>query len=92
MTKIPFRELCGKSIIGNMGGIIGKVTDVVFDENTGKIISLDIEPSENSPIPSSDEYYKLIPFKIVLGIKDVVVIDESKINSVKIISKEEEEE
>ncbi|HID47338.1 MAG TPA: hypothetical protein EYH15_01420 [Methanothermococcus okinawensis] len=89
MVKIPFKELCGKSIVGNMGGILGKVKDVVFDESTGKIISLDIEPSENSPIPASDEYYKLIPYKIVLGVKDVVVVDESKINSIKIISKEE---
>jgi len=91
MTKIPFRELYGKSIIGNMGGIIGKVVDVIFDENTGRIISLDIEPSENSPIPFSDEYYKLIPFDIVLGVKDVVVIDESKLESIKLISKEKEE-
>ncbi|WP_292460617.1 PRC-barrel domain-containing protein [Methanothermococcus sp.] len=86
-NKIPFRTLYGKSIVGNMGSIIGKVTDVVIDENTGKIISLDVEPSDQSPIPPSDDCYKLIPYKIVLAIRDVVVIDESKINKVKIISK-----
>ena len=91
MSKIPFKELCGKSIIGDQGGVIGRVTDVVFDEDTGKIISLDFEPSENSPIPSSEEYYKLIPFTIVKGIKDVVIIEEDKIDCIKIISKEEGE-
>ena len=89
--QIPFRELCGKSIVGNMGGILGKVKDVIFDENTGKIISLDMEPSENSPIyqHSSKGCYTLVPYKIVLGIKDVVVVDESKLDSIKIIEKEE---
>lgn len=85
--KISFRELSGKSIVGNKGGIIGTVTDVIFDENTGKIISLDIEPSEQSPISPSEDCYKLIPYRIVLAIKDVVIIDESKINSIKIIDK-----
>ena len=85
--KISFRELSGKSIVGNMGGIIGTVTDVVFDENTGKILSLDIEPSEQSPIPPSEDCYRLIPYRIVLAIKDVVIIDESKINTIKIIDK-----
>ena len=85
--KVSFRELSGKSIVGNMGGIIGTVTDVVFDENTGKILSLDIEPSEQSPIPPSEDCYRLIPYRIVLAIKDVVIIDESKINSIKIIDK-----
>ncbi|HIP17659.1 MAG TPA: hypothetical protein EYG76_05130 [Methanothermococcus okinawensis] len=86
-TKISFKELIGKSIIGNMGGIIGTVTDVVFDENTGKILSLDIEPSEQSPIPPSGDCYRLIPYRIVLAIKNVVVVDESKINSIKIIDR-----
>ena len=86
-TKIPFKKLYGKSIVGNMGSIIGTVVDVVFDENTGKLISFDIEPSEQSPIPPSDDCYRLIPYRIVLAIRDVVVIDETKINKVKIISK-----
>ena len=86
-TKIPFKKLCGKSIVGNMGSVIGTVIDVVFDENTGKLISFDIEPSEQSPIPPSDDCYRLIPYRIVLAIRDVVVIDETKINKVKIISK-----
>ncbi|HIQ32251.1 MAG TPA: hypothetical protein EYH55_02070 [Methanothermococcus okinawensis] len=90
-NKIPFRQLCGKSIVGNMGGILGKVRDVIFDENTGKIISLDMEPSENSPIyeQSSKGCYTLVPYKIVLGIKDVVVVDENRLNCIKIIEKEE---
>lgn len=86
-TKIPFKRLVGKSVVGNMGSVIGEVLDVVYDETTGKLISLDIEPSEYSPIPPSDEYYKLIPYRIVLAVKDVVVIDESKITKVKLVSK-----
>ena len=86
-TKIPFKKLCGKSIVGNMGSVIGTVIDVVFDENTGKLISFDIEASDQSPIPPSDDCYRFIPYRIVLAIRDVVVIDETKINKVKIISK-----
>ena len=85
--KISFRELSGRSIIGNKGGIIGTVTDVIFDENTGKIVSLDIEPSEQSPIPQSEGCYHLVPYRIVLAIKNVIIIDESKVNTIKKIDK-----
>ncbi|AEF95646.1 PRC-barrel domain-containing protein [Methanotorris igneus] len=77
--KMPIRALFGRSIVGNLGSIIGTVEDIIIDEETGKVISLSVEPSPQSPIPPNDENYTLIPFKIVNAIKDVVVIDESKI-------------
>lgn len=86
-TKISFKKLYGKSVVGDGGSILGNIVDIVFDENTGKLSHFDIDPSEQSPIPPSNDCYKLIPYRIVLAVRDVVVIYESKITNVKIVSK-----
>ncbi len=88
-TKMVFKRLHGRTVVGNMGSVLGTVKDIIFDENTGKMTHIDIEPSEQSPIPPTEDCYKLIPYKIVVAIKDVVVIDESKITKIKIVNKEE---
>ncbi|ABO35033.1 PRC-barrel domain protein [Methanococcus maripaludis C5] len=79
--KLSFKSLNGRSIVGSLGSIIGTVDDIVIDEKTGRIISLNVEPSEQSPISPSSENYTFVPYRTVSAIRDVVVIDESKINA-----------
>jgi sporulation protein YlmC with PRC-barrel domain len=76
MEKMPAKLLFERSIIGSKGKIIGKVKDVVFDEKIGRLVSLEVEPAENSPIMIEAGKNVLIPYKLVMAIKDVVVIDE----------------
>ncbi|MEO2117576.1 MAG: PRC-barrel domain-containing protein [Methanocaldococcus sp.] len=84
MEKMPAKLLFGRSIVGNLGSVIGTVKDVIFDEKLGKLVSLEVEPSENSPIKIEEGRNVLIPYKIVVSVKDVVVIDEKCLNKVNI--------
>ncbi|MDK2791003.1 MAG: hypothetical protein PWP15_1512 [Methanothermococcus sp.] len=77
--KTSFKALRGRSIVGNLGSIIGNVDDIVIDEKTGRLISLSVELSDQSPILPSEGNYALLPYRAVTSVKDVVVIDESKI-------------
>ncbi|ENN96139.1 PRC-barrel domain protein [Methanocaldococcus villosus KIN24-T80] len=76
MKKLPAKIIFGKNIVGNLGSVLGRVVDIVFDEKIGKIVSLEVEPEEGSPIDIADGKNVFIPYKAVIAIKDVVVIDE----------------
>ncbi|ACV24136.1 PRC-barrel domain-containing protein [Methanocaldococcus fervens] len=82
MEKMPARLLFERNVVGNMGSILGKVKDVIFDERIGRLVSLEVEPTENSPIEEGKNV--LIPYRIVTAIKDVVVVDEKSLNKVNI--------
>ncbi|CAB3288736.1 PRC domain-containing protein [Methanocaldococcus lauensis] len=82
--KMPAKLLFGRNVIGNMGSIIGVVRDIIFDEKIGKLVSLEIEPSENSPINVEEGKCVLIPYRLVTAVKDVFVIDEKNLNNVTI--------
>ncbi|XRO76162.1 PRC-barrel domain-containing protein [Methanocaldococcus sp. 10A] len=84
MEKIPAKLLFERNVIGNMGSVIGKVKDIIFDEKVGKLVSLEIEPVEHSPVYIEEGKNVLIPYKIVVAVKDVVVIDEKCLNRVNI--------
>ena len=73
---MPAKLLFDRSIIGNKGSVVGKVKDVVFDEKIGRLVSLEVEPAENSPVMIEAGKNVLIPYKLVVAIKDVVVVDE----------------
>ena len=84
MEKMPAKLLFGRIIVGNMGSAIGKVKDVIFDDKIGRLVSLEVEPAEHSPIMIEEGKNVLIPYKLVVAIKDVVVIDETNLNRVNI--------
>lgn len=77
--KTSFKALRGKSIVGNLGSIIGNVDDIVIDEKTGRLISLSVELSDQSPIPPTEGNDTLLHYRTVTSVKDVIVVDESKI-------------
>ena len=84
MEKMPAKLLIDRSIIGSKGKIIGKVKDIVFDEKIGKLVSLEVEPVENSPVMIEAGKNVLIPYKLVKSIEDVVIVDEDGLKRVHI--------
>ncbi|WP_456472771.1 PRC-barrel domain-containing protein [Methanocaldococcus sp.] len=81
MDRIPWNLLDGKRVIGNLGSIIGDVTNVVFDEKDGRILFFEIEPVEGSILDIEEGKKVLIPFKLVYSVRDVVVINEELLES-----------
>ncbi|ACX72788.1 PRC-barrel domain protein [Methanocaldococcus vulcanius M7] len=84
MERMPAKLLFERTVIGNKGSVMGKVKDIVFDEKVGRLVSLEIEPSEHSPVMREEGKNVLLPYKLVVAIKDVVVIDESNLNRINI--------
>lgn len=74
------KQLGGKRIITNKGEEIGRLTDIMIDESTGKIESFLIEPSNDSKLvrdlPKRDKMIE-VPFKSVFAVSDVIVVDET---------------
>ncbi|WP_457611872.1 PRC-barrel domain-containing protein [Methanocaldococcus sp.] len=81
MDRIPWNLLDGKRVIGNLGSIIGDVTNIVFDEKDGRILFFEIEPVEGSILDIEEGKKVLIPFKLVYSVRDVVVINEELLES-----------
>ncbi|MCS3900438.1 PRC-barrel domain-containing protein [Methanococcus voltae] len=75
--KLSFKSLCGRSIVGDHGSIVGVVNDLVIDEKTGRLVSLNVEVSEQSAIYKKEPSV-FIPYRTVSAVRDVVVVDESK--------------
>ncbi len=74
------KQLGGKRIITNKGEEIGRLSDILIDETTGKIEAFLIEPNNASKIAKNlmkHEGLGMIPFKAVFAVSDVIVVDES---------------
>ncbi|MEM3412075.1 MAG: PRC-barrel domain-containing protein [archaeon] len=74
------RQLGGKKVITNKGEEIGRVSDILVDDKTGKIEGLLIEPHKDTKIGKELQKYEklgLVPYKSVFAVSDVVVVDES---------------
>jgi sporulation protein YlmC with PRC-barrel domain len=74
------RQLGGKKVITNKGEEIGRLSDMVIDEKTGRLESLLLEPNSDSKLAKnlvSKEGLVEIPYKAVFAVSDVIVVDES---------------
>jgi sporulation protein YlmC with PRC-barrel domain len=75
------KQLGGKRVITNRGEEIGRLSDMVIDENTGRLEGLVVEPNMASKVAknlvSSREKLMSIPYKAVFAVGDVIVVDES---------------
>jgi len=77
------RQLATKKLITNKGDNIGRLIDLMVNEVSGEIESILIEVD-----PTSAFIQKLnlqgnmleIPFKSVLAVSDVFIVDESQVN------------
>ncbi|MCM8831435.1 MAG: PRC-barrel domain-containing protein [Candidatus Omnitrophica bacterium] len=83
MAKIVIaKQLGGKRVITNEGEDIGKLVDLIAQEQTGKIQSLLVEPNLDNPrlreLPQEEGLIS-IPYEAVLAASDYIIIDKKNI-------------
>ncbi|MEA3255116.1 MAG: PRC-barrel domain-containing protein [Candidatus Altiarchaeota archaeon] len=78
VTYIIARQLGGKPVITVSGEELGRIDDIIIDEQTGKFISIVVEPiSSNMPrvsYPKNKDGNLIIPYDSVNAISKVVVV------------------
>ncbi len=76
------RQLATKKVITNRGDEVGKLSDLMIDENNGEIEHLLVELDRDSKflkrISSKDRVIK-IPYSAVTAVSDVFIVDEREI-------------
>lgn len=73
------KQLGGKRIITNRGEEIGRLADLLIDENSGKIEAVIAEPAGGSKLARelARKGVIQIPYKAVFAVSDVIVVDEN---------------
>jgi sporulation protein YlmC with PRC-barrel domain len=76
------KQMGGKRVITNEGEDVGKIVDLVAQEQTGKIQSILVEPNMDNQnlrnLPTEDGLIS-IPYEAVLAASDYVIIDKKNI-------------
>ena len=74
------RQLGGKRIITNKGEELGRISDIQFDEDTGDLVYILVDPNPESRVARhvrKDGDLLVIPYKSLFAVGDVVVVDET---------------
>ena len=74
------KQLGGKRIITNKGEEIGRLSDILIDERTGKLEAFLIEANHESKISRDlmkHDGMPTVPYKSVFAVSDVIVVDET---------------
>ena len=74
------KQMGGKRIITNKGEELGRLSDILIDENNGTIESFLVEPHKDSKVARN--LHKVqglasVPFRSVFAVSDVIVVDEN---------------
>jgi sporulation protein YlmC with PRC-barrel domain len=80
MGKVFSGSIVGKEIVNIDGTVLGRLDDLTFDVQTGKLEDMRVRPNRelNRIQYREDGRFVLIPFSSVVAIKDYIVIDESR--------------
>lgn len=79
MTQILASRLRSIGIISDRGLQLGRLDDILFDENDGKIHFLMVKPITKEilgGVPQDQSGNALIPFRAVMSIRDFIVVNE----------------
>lgn len=78
------RQLATKKVITNRGDEVGKLSDLLIDQNSGEIehllVELDRESKFIKKTSSRDRIIK-IPYSAVTAVSDVFIVDEREIET-----------
>jgi len=78
VTYIIARQLGGKPVITISGEELGRLDDVIVDEETGKFISIIVEPIANTlprvSYPKDKDGNLIIPYDSINAVSKVVVV------------------
>ncbi|MBS3060540.1 MAG: PRC-barrel domain-containing protein [DPANN group archaeon] len=74
------KQMGGKRIITNKGEELGRLSDILIDEKSGKIEAFLIETQRDSKVAKN--LHKVqgmasVPFKSIIAVSDVIVADEA---------------
>ena len=73
------KQLAGKKIITTDGEELGRVIDLTFEERSGRLENVIIEPNPDSSLAEKAKHegagYITISYSSVLDVKDVMVVD-----------------
>ena len=79
MAQILASKLKSVGVISDRGLQIGKISDILFDEREGKIITIVVKPASREAVGNMQRDASgnaLIPFSAVMSIRDYVVVNE----------------
>ncbi len=74
------RQLGGKRVITNKGEELGRISDIQFEEGSGDLAYILIDPNPESRLAKKlrkEEDLIVVPYKALYAVGDVVVVDES---------------
>ena len=78
VTYIIARQLGGKPVITVSGEELGRIDDIIIDDQTGKFISIVVEPISSGmsrvSYPKDKDGNLIIPYDSVNAISKVVVV------------------
>jgi sporulation protein YlmC with PRC-barrel domain len=80
MGKVFAGSIAGKEIVNIDGAVLGKLENLIFEIQTGKLVDLIVKPdSELDRLKYREEGKNvLIPFSSVVAVKDYIVVDEGR--------------
>ena len=79
------RQLATKRVITNRGDEVGRLTDLLVNENTGELETLLVEVDRESKVIrklGAKEKILHIPFSAVTAVSDVFIVDERELQAV----------
>jgi sporulation protein YlmC with PRC-barrel domain len=74
------KQLGGKRVITNKGEEIGRLSDILIEDKSGKIDAFILEPNHDSKLArelTSKDRLITVPYKAVFAVSDVIVVDET---------------
>lgn len=78
------RQLATKRVITNRGDEVGRLSDLLVDENSGNIEALIVEVDAESKVikrMNMQDRVIQIPYQAVTAVSDVFIVDEREITS-----------
>lgn len=78
------RQLATKRVITNRGDEVGRLTDLLVNENTGELETLLVEVDRDSKVIKklgAKDKVLHIPFSAVTAVSDVFIVDERELQS-----------
>jgi len=72
------KQLQGMKVITDRGLEVGKVEDLMIDENSGKILSICVKPAGGKVFKNlpQDKGQLLLPYSSVLAVREFVIVSE----------------
>ena len=79
MAQILASKLRAVGVVSDKGLQVGRLQDILFDENDGKIQTFVVRPISREvlgSLPKDPRGNALIPFSAVISIRDLIVVNE----------------